>query len=70
MLSAKDIRKKSPAELQTLLAELRDKLRDVRFKVSQFQYKNFNDLKDIKRDIARVKTVMKERELVSDVSDK
>lgn len=65
MLKSKEIREKSPAELQVLLAELREKLRDTRFKVSQFQYKNYNDLKDIKRDIARVKTVMRERELVA-----
>jgi large subunit ribosomal protein L29 len=66
MMTAKEIREKSPAELQVLLAELREKLRDTRFKVSQFQHKNYNELGEIKKDIARVKTVMKERELVQE----
>ena len=67
MLKSKEIREKSPAELQVLLAELRDTLRETRFKVSQFQHKNYNDLKDLKKDIARVKTVMRERELIKEM---
>lgn len=59
-----EIRKKSDKELHKLLAEKRDELREVRFKVASRQFKNYKKLNVIKKDISRILTIMKEKKLV------
>lgn len=56
-----EIRKKTTKELQATLAELRNKLREVRFKVASKQVKNYKELRHIKHDIARILTVINEK---------
>lgn len=51
-----ELRQKSPVELQRLLNEKRDLLRDRRFKVAQGQHKDVRELRELKRDIARLLT--------------
>ena len=58
-MEAKEIIKKPKKELQILLDNLRDKLRDLRFKTSADQLKNVREIRKVKKDIARVLTVMK-----------
>jgi len=60
-MKTKELRQKSEKELQTLLAESRDKLREMRFKVAQRQLKKVSDVKQVKREIARIITVLNER---------
>ena len=56
----KELRQKSPVELQRLLQEKRDQLRDRRFKVAQGQHKDVRELRELKQDIARLLTKMKQ----------
>lgn len=46
----------SEAELQRRLSGLREQLRDLRFKVSQGQHKDVRDIREIKKNIARIMT--------------
>ena len=62
-MKANEIREKSQLELQKELAELKSELFKLRFQHATNQLENPMKLKDVKRDIARVKTVMREREV-------
>lgn len=62
-MKANEIREKSQLELQKELTELKSELFKLRFQHATNQLDNPMKLKDVKRDIARVKTVMREREL-------
>ena len=59
----KELRQKSDTALQAMLAESREKLREMRFKVAQRQLKKVSDVKKEKRLIARVLTVLNERKI-------
>jgi len=54
----KEIKTKSKSELQKILAESRDKLRDLRFKDASKQLKNVRDIRKLRQDIARVMTAL------------
>ncbi len=51
-----ELNQKSPTELQRLLQEKRELLRDRRFKVAQGQHKDVREIRELKRDIARLMT--------------
>lgn len=57
-MDAKDLRMKSRNELEQLLTEQREALRDVRFKVSRDQTKNVRAIRVLKKDIARILTIL------------
>ncbi len=54
----KELKTKSISELHSILAEWRDKLRELRFKDSNKQLKNIREIRAIKRNIARVLTLI------------
>lgn len=58
-----DVRDKSTVELNSELAELKEELFKLRFAHATNQLDNPMKLKGVRRDIARVKTVLREREL-------
>ncbi|MDD3930752.1 MAG: 50S ribosomal protein L29 [Clostridiaceae bacterium] len=58
-----DLREKSIAELNQELAELKEELFKLRFQHAINQLENPLKLQSVKRDIARVKTILREREL-------
>lgn len=60
-----DIREKDFEELQKELTDLKSELFKLRFQHVTNQLDNPMKLKEVKRSIARVKTVIKERELKS-----
>jgi ribosomal protein L29 len=60
-MNIKDLRKKESKELHKLLATKRDKVRDMRFSVSNKQLKNIRDIRVDKKDIARILTILKEK---------
>lgn len=66
-MKVKEIRQKSDKELQKLLANLRDKLRDLRFKTASKQLKNYKEMGKIEKEVARILTVMKERKLAKEI---
>lgn len=62
-LKAKDIRELSDAELNKRLDDSKDELFKLRFQMATGQLDNPMKLQEVRRGIARVKTVIREREL-------
>jgi large subunit ribosomal protein L29 len=62
-MKANEIRDKSQAELIKELGELKSELFKLRFQHATNQLENPMKLKDVKKSIARIKTIMREREL-------
>lgn len=61
--TAAEIRDLNDAELVTRLAESKEELFNLRFQVATGQLDNNRRLHHVRRDIARIYTVMREREL-------
>ena len=62
-MTTEDIRDWDDVELQARLGELREEQFRLRFQGSMMELENPSLLKQIRRDIARLKTVLREREL-------
>ena len=62
-MKANDIRSKSAEELQKELVALKEELFKLRFQHATNQLENPQQIASVKRDIARVKTIMREKEL-------
>jgi len=62
-MKASEIREKTHTELQKELIELKSELFKLRFQLVTNQLENPMKLKDVKKSIARIKTVMRQREL-------
>jgi large subunit ribosomal protein L29 len=62
-MKTSELREKTLAELQDELNELKSELFKLRFQLVTNQLDNPMKVKDVKRSIARVKTVIREREL-------
>ena len=62
-MQIKELRNKSINELQNLLAEKREALRAMRFKVSQRQLKKVHEIKLVRKDIARILTLINQKRL-------
>ena len=65
-MNAKEIRELSLAELNEKLAELKDELYKLRFQHAINQLDNPMRLTAVKKDIARVQTIIRETELNAD----
>jgi large subunit ribosomal protein L29 len=61
-MKAREYRELSDEELKVKAAELRDQLFKLRFQHSLGQLENAGKLRNVKRDIARIQTVLKEFE--------
>ena len=57
----KELKKKAEPELQKILDDLRDKLRDLRFKTASDQVKNIRELRDTKKTIAQILFLLGEK---------
>ncbi len=64
-MNATDLRKSSYAELQQQLDEAKEELFNLRFQIVTNQLDNTARLREVRRDIARIKTVMREQELAA-----
>ncbi|MBR3863739.1 MAG: 50S ribosomal protein L29 [Clostridia bacterium] len=62
-MKAREIHNMTNDELTTKLASLKEELFNLRFRHATGQLENPNVLKTVKKDIARVKTVLREREV-------
>jgi len=62
-LKVKEIRALSPEELSKQLEAVYQELFDLRFRLATKQLVNHRELPRAKREIARLKTIMREREL-------
>ncbi|MDO5301763.1 MAG: 50S ribosomal protein L29 [Tissierellia bacterium] len=62
-MKSKDIRQLSSDQLVSKVNELKQELFNLRFQLATGQLENPAQIKNVKRDIARVKTIQREREL-------
>ena len=62
-MNAKEIRENSVSELQDKLADLKDELYKLRFQHAINQLDNPQRIAAVKKDIARVKTIIRESEI-------
>ncbi len=63
LMKANDLREKTVSELNSMLVDLKTELFNLRFQLATGQLDNPIRIKFVKRDIARVKTVLREHEL-------
>ncbi len=57
-----ELRKKDKKELERSIQELTKKLSDLRFKFSSGKLKNVKEINNIKKEKARILTLIKEKE--------
>lgn len=62
-MKTKEIRQLSSEELNKKVDELKNELFNLRFRLATGQLDNPSSIKSVKRDIAKVKTILREREL-------
>lgn len=62
-MKAKQVHEMTDEELMTKLAELKEELFNLRFRHAVGQLENPNVITTVKKDIARVKTIIREREI-------
>ncbi|NMA91593.1 MAG: 50S ribosomal protein L29 [Firmicutes bacterium] len=62
-MKIKEIRELNAQELEQRLEELREEMFNLRFQLATGQLENIMQIKNCRRNIARVKTVLRERTL-------
>jgi large subunit ribosomal protein L29 len=62
-MQAKELKNKKEAELQKMLADLREKSRSLRFDLAAGKVKNVREVREIKKDIAKILTILRQKEL-------
>lgn len=62
-LKTKEIRNLSSEQLTSKIDELKNELFNLRFRLATGQLDNPSSIKMVKKDIARTKTILREREL-------
>ena len=70
-LTADQLRASTPEELSTKLAEAKEELFNLRFQGATGQLESHGRLRAVRKEIARIYTVMRERELgiISEVTE-
>lgn len=62
-MKAKDIRELTDEELEQKLIEMKTELFNLRFQLATGQLNNPVRLREVKKDIARIQSVLREKEL-------
>ncbi len=62
-MKAKEIRALTDEELRTKLEEAHEELFNVRFRLATKQLGNHREIPRVKKTIARIRTILREREL-------
>ncbi|MBI2055667.1 MAG: 50S ribosomal protein L29 [Candidatus Sungbacteria bacterium] len=62
-MKAVELRKKSPAELKSLLDDKVLRIEELVLLLRQKKAKNVRELREVRRDVARIKTVLRETEV-------
>ena len=60
-LEATDLRGKTPDELRDQLAQLKKEQFNLRFQAATNQMENTSRMRTVRRDVARVKTILNEK---------
>jgi len=69
-MEIKELRRKSEAELHKFLKAKREEFRDLRFKVAGKQHKDVRDLREVKKSIAKIMTILNEKKIVTSIKEK
>ncbi len=64
-MKAKEVRELGDVELKQQLGDLKEELFNLRFQLATGQLDNVKRISEVRKSIARVKTVIKERELAA-----
>ena len=64
-MKAKELHELTVDELNTKLKELKEELFNLRFRHAIGQLENPASLKNVKKEIAKIKTILRERELAA-----
>ena len=62
-MKTKEIIEMTSAELETKIAGLKDELFNLRFQMATGQLENPMKIREVKKSIARIKTIQRQREL-------
>lgn len=62
-MKAKEVRDMTMDELKVKLTNLKEELFNLRFQIATGQLENSMRLRDVRHSIARIRTIMREREL-------
>jgi large subunit ribosomal protein L29 len=62
-MKAKELREENPQDLQTKLNDLKTELFRLRFQLATGQLENPMRIKEVKKSIAQIKTILREEEL-------
>ncbi len=62
-MKASDIRNLTTAEIEQKISGFKEELFNLRFQLATGQLDNPNQIHDLRKEIARAKTVLREREL-------
>ena len=57
-MKAKELKQKTKTELNKILNDLRERQRQLRFDLASGKVKNIREIRQIKKDIARILTVL------------
>lgn len=62
-MKAKEIRDMNPAEMEQKIAGLKEELFNLRFQIATGQLENPMRIREVKKAIARIKTIQRETEI-------
>ncbi len=65
-MKAQELRELDRAALEERIQELREELMNLRFQREAGQLKNYRRLREARREIARIRTILRERELAGE----
>jgi large subunit ribosomal protein L29 len=60
-MKLEELRKKSKEELKKLLIDYRERLRNLKFDLAAGKVKNVREIRELKKDIARILTLSKSK---------
>lgn len=60
-MKTKELRQKKEKEMKQMLQTLREKSRQLRFDLSAGKVKNVKELREVKKDIAKILTILNEK---------
>lgn len=69
-MKAEEIREFDDAEIATRLKELREEQFKLRFQASMMELENPGTLQRVRKDVARLRTILRERELAAKSKNK
>lgn len=68
-MDAAELRELSTGDVEQRLVETREELFNLRFQHATGQLDNYRRLRQVRRDIARIKAILRERELAAAVEE-